>query len=704
MSFSHLLKYGMSLPPHIALAKAMELVKRRMLGKWRAHAERGRTTFPVNASVKATDINHIVTLPPPNLPHVLEGGLKVFVEKAMAHEFNLLGSDWSKVAIPADATKNPVSEGNQTRSEEIRRLISSGYQAIDWHSDFKSNHQWRASDRSEAISYGHEPMVDIKVPWELARLQHLVQMAFAFGITKTHTSNEAGPYAQEFCDQTLDFISTNPPGYGVNWSCTMDVAIRAANLVMAFDLFHTFEARFTQTFIDEFVASIEAHGTHIINNLEWRPGFRGNHYLADIVGLLIIAAWLPDSARTRSWLAFAMQEFVDEVGLQFNADGSNAEGSTNYHRLSAEMVTYATAVILGLPNKKRAALETPDHSHWPTSPAMKPRSIKWHDLYGPFSQQYFEQIHRMAIFTIDVSKPDGHVAQIGDTDNGRLFKIIPALLKNTSDEDILDHTHLISAIGGLLDDEALLNYAGAHYQLEAEFIRTLKRSHAISVASPASRLPDEAVISRPVVGKTTTAVKQLLITLPTEDLLSGLQAISYPNFGLFLWRSERLFLAIRCGPIGQGGNGGHAHNDQLSIELQIDGVDWLADPGTGVYTADVKKRDLYRSHLAHFGPRLQMAEPSRLDLGLFKLEDNANSACLLFNKSEFLGVHHAYAAPTYRRIKINRTQIEITDSENGAELNEQNQHRLEVDNAADLRAVFGPGVPFSRGYGLPKTT
>ena len=38
-----------------------------------------------------------------------------------------------------------------------------------------------------------------------------------------------------------------------------------------------------------------------------------------------------------------------------------------------------------------------------------------------------------------------------------------------------------------------------------------------------------------------------------------------------------------CLAVGQDGNGGHAHNDQLSIELNVDGEDWIADPGTYLY-------------------------------------------------------------------------------------------------------------------------
>ena len=64
-------------------------------------------------------------------------------------------------------------------------------------------------------------------------------------------------------------MSANPPRYGVNWVCTMDVAIRAANLILAYDIFRAKDALFCPEFVNEFVATIHTHGKHIVHNLEW---------------------------------------------------------------------------------------------------------------------------------------------------------------------------------------------------------------------------------------------------------------------------------------------------------------------------------------------------------------------------------------------------------------------------------------------------
>ncbi len=700
MSFSHLIKYGLSLPPHVALAKALQMAGRSLQGRWRTVAGKHRrshgdvTTTPV---AQLHRIFHMRGLPVPASGSL---GLQRACERTLAHEFNLLGSGWTNVTPPSDAGDTPLSPGNQSYAAELRSRIDKDYLAIDWQRDFISGYRWSAAQASQALVYGHEPGVDIKFPWELARLQHLPQLALAGGSGQGDAKTTGGLsiYAREFCNQTLDFMAANPPGYGVNWVCTMDVAIRAANLIVAFDLFRAQNTNFDADFVNTFAAALRDHGRHIARNLEWHGGFRGNHYLADLTGLLFIAAFLPGDPQTECWLALAVQEFTNECRIQFHGDGSNAEASTSYHRLSAEMAVYGTALIMGLSDAKIQSLQTVEAARWTARPPLRAAGLRTADGPAPFAKDHFERLRKMARFTRDITKPNGQIIQIGDTDNGRFLKLNPAYLAHSEDEDHLNHSHLLAAIGGVLDD-TWTHLAGPHYATEAALVGALKgHKPPPPIPTPASdAVPAPAIDPEPA---TATKTHQLVIELPQPDLLADLKAIAYKDFGLYIWRSERFFLAVRCGPIGQAGNGGHAHNDQLSVELQIDGIDWLADPGTATYTADTAKRDRYRSHLAHFGPRLQSAEPSRLDLGLFRLEDNAQAQCLTFDGTRFLGRHSAYGLTTYRHIHLGGRQIRITDSEGGIATADQAITQTTVHNADQLRQYFGPGVAFSRGYGF----
>jgi len=81
---------------------------------------------------------------------------------------------------------------------------------------------------------------------------------------------------------------------------------------------------------------------------------RGNHYLSNIAGLLFVAAYLPGTKEVDCLLALAVQELVNEMELQFNRMVPISSASTNYHRLSAEMLVYATALYRASREKERS--------------------------------------------------------------------------------------------------------------------------------------------------------------------------------------------------------------------------------------------------------------------------------------------------------------------------------------------------------------
>jgi len=114
-----------------------------------------------------------------------------------------------------------------------------------------------------------------------------------------------------------------------------------------------------------------------------------------------------------------------------------------------------------------------------------------------------------------------------------------------------------------------------------------------------------------------TAVKQE--GLLTENHFSF--PYIYDDAGRFIWKNENLYMILVAGPKGQGGNGGHAHNDILSYELNVDGYDIIVDPGTFVYTGNPKERNYFRSVKNHNTLCWKDLEPCSLHEGLFTLRE-----------------------------------------------------------------------------------
>jgi hypothetical protein len=257
----------------------------------------------------------------------------------------------------------------------------------------------------------------------------------------------------------------------------------------------------------------------------------------------------------------------------------------------------------------------------------------------------------------------------------------------------LDHKSFLGIVGALLGREDLSFEAGLS-TLDGQLIAALGTIPKTSpVATPTS-----------LVGVSPPSDRDPLNTTFTFQpggggLNSGLQLESFPDFGLYLFRSPRLWLAVRCGPIGQNGRGGHSHNDQLAIELSIDGADWLSDPGTYLYTPMPERRDAYRSVLAHAAPRFGRQEPGRLDLGLFWLGNEARAQCLYFGPDGFVGEHTGFGFALRRRIVIADDLVVIFDSGAPGPIGSSHDCRT----ADDAKAACVMTLPFSPGYGLSGT-
>ncbi len=662
---------------------------------------------------------------PAALPATSKRVIAALSANYLAHRFDLLGSGWVRVrhgmvcrgvegwryeggpAVEPDREgrwlQGRINRSNLAESQRIWKMVDASYVPIDWQRDFKSGYRWAEDTWYLDIRYGHKPGVDIKVPWELARMQHLPRLALAYALAKNEVQGlaSANRYVSEFRNQVLDFIATNPPRFGVNWRSAMEVAIRAANWAVAADLFRASGAKFDEAFEDILARSLYEHGLHIECNLEWDPEVRGNHYLANVAGLLFIAAYLPRTPKTDAWLAFAVRELVNEADFQFAPDGTHREASTAYHCLTAEMMAYATGLVLALPGHKRQALAEYDHRQMPSRPPLVPAPVQLYPSgrggqLTPFPGWYFQRLERMGEFVAHITKPDGRVPQVGDNDSGRFLRFdasfselkvgqARARYDNLAgydelpddasywDEDHLDHRGLLAAMGALFARADLLSAAGEGC-LEAEIMRGLlggagtvpswrqrntaaRGAEAVSVGAE-----DQLHAPRKELDAFGGARCYEIVTGPAGgDLRDGLACYGYPDFGLYVLRSKRLYLAIRCGGFGLVGNGGHAHHDQLSIELSLDGRNLIVDPGTYLYSALPHRRNEYRHEHAHFAPHPQRHQAQGTGPGLFQMRDRAVARCLYFGPRGFAGCHRAFGPAVYRVIEIEPSAIRITD-------------------------------------------
>ena len=621
------------------------------------------------------------------------------------HKFDLLGSGWCKVhygmkalgveghTYPSEKPVKVDTEGGWLSRKIARRnlayvkkvwgMIDESYEPIPWQMDFKSGYTWSAKTWYTEIAYGMLPGIDVKVPWELARMQHLPMLARAY---RAAAIGEKDGYAREFRNEILDFIATNPPQFGVNWRCTMDVGIRVANWLVAYDLFRLFGVSFDEGFERTLASSVYDHGRHIIRNLEYMPHLRSNHYLSDITGLLFVAIHLPSCDETDAWLAFALQEIVSEMEHEFHEDGSNFEGSTSYHRLSTELMLYSSlfAVQMDVGRRSRMRFYKPQiHRVQPRLKLLREQDFDL-DRAEIFPAWFWERLAKALRFTSDLLHEDGTIPQIGDNDSGRFLKLNPvyevlnaneavnkyASLNGLSankeqifyDENILNHEHLQQAYRVLSG-----RGPGKSVNFEVALIREMVKSIPTVHLEDNAFKTDDILIASVVDTLPLGDLTELEYHFPKpKELISDICCYAYPGMGVYIYKSPHFYMTVRCGEVGQKGNGGHAHNDQLSITLRIDGVDIVVDPGTYLYTPVPERRNEFRSTAAHF--TIQRADNKEQNpwhhgrAGLFSMKKEQTFAkVLLLNSNAIVMEHRGFDDKVYRIVEFMEDEVYVRD-------------------------------------------
>jgi Heparinase II/III-like protein/Heparinase II/III N-terminus len=269
---------------------------------------------------------------------------------------------------------------------------------IDWHADFKTGRRWPLR-HSSLLPVAYADGSDIRVPWELSRSQHLPLLAGAYRL-----SGELR-YLDELGEQLMSWIGSNPVERGPNWACTMDVAIRAANWTAALALCAEDAAK--EPWFRPTLESLLLHGRFIRSHPE-DGEVRGNHYLTDVIGLLVVSAVFSSGWEGNEWATWACAELVREMEHQVRGDGCAHEASIPYHRLVTELFVCGTQAADALARGK-----LPD----------------W----------YRDRLDSMLAFTRDYTRPDGLAPQIGDADDGRLLP-----LGDYAALDPRDHRHVFA--------------------------------------------------------------------------------------------------------------------------------------------------------------------------------------------------------------------------------------------------------------------
>jgi len=223
---------------------------------------------------------------------------------------------------------------------------------------------------------------DVKYVWELNRHEHLLHLGLAYWLTEDER------YAKEFCQQITDWIDANPYLVGVNWTSSLEVAVRVINWVFSYNLF--LDSKYLDNELNyKILNSLYQQGRYIIRNLSFFSS-PYNHLIGEATAIFILGTLFPEFQEASQWKITGWQILESEIEKQFFGDGGGVEQAISYHHYTLGF--YLLASILQIKN-----------------------GIK-------VNPKILEVIEQAIEFSMYLIKPNGSLPMIGDADDARSVK------------------------------------------------------------------------------------------------------------------------------------------------------------------------------------------------------------------------------------------------------------------------------------------
>ncbi len=344
--------------------------------------------------------------------------IMVAAEAALAHRVDLLGS-------------GPTELGTQ----------------IAWSRDFKTGFVWPPCFALRMAYCDPRTPDDVKVPWELSRVQWLFPVGQAYLLAGDER------YAEGARGVLEQWIDANPIAYSVNWACTMEVALRILSWTWLFRVFFASRAWDDPTFRLRLLSALYLHGEFTEKFIE-RSDINGNHFTADAAALVVAGLFFGAGAGPERWAANGWRWLREEFDRQVFPDGVDFEGSVAYHRLVTELFLV---------------------------PALFRRA---HGL--EVEPRYWDTLIRMARFVAAYTRPDGQSPLAGDADDARALAF--------GAQAIGDHRYLVEVIAAAIGDEALRAATAGHGSAEPFWWGSDRggstADQGVAAAPPSSAFPD----------------------------------------------------------------------------------------------------------------------------------------------------------------------------------------------------------------------
>ena len=219
---------------------------------------------------------------------------------------------------------------------------------------------------------------DVKIVWELGRMQHLVPLSQAWFITGN------AKYASSVVRDIESWIAQCPHMRGVHWVSPMETALRLLSWTWAISLLTNWDG-LTDIFC-ELVAKSVYQQLRFINERYSLYSSANNHLTAEATGVFVTACFWDRFNESARFRRTAKAHLIWCCEPQHTIKGVNREQAFSY-----QIFVWNLLVIAGLAAKS---------------------------VSDPLPQSYWHRLKQSARFLSNVSDQHANIPNIGDEDGG----------------------------------------------------------------------------------------------------------------------------------------------------------------------------------------------------------------------------------------------------------------------------------------------
>ena len=216
---------------------------------------------------------------------------------------------------------------------------------VDWHLDPVAGERAPLLHWSRMTRLDPRDQLDRKIVWELNRHHAFVVLGRAYWLTGDER------YAETFARLLDDWIGANPPGLGINWTSSLEIALRIIAWSWALALFRD-SSQLTPELFRRALLTIALQAEHVARYPSTYSS-PNTHVTGEALGLFYAGTLWPELRGAATWQKAGLGTLLSSLPRHVGADGVYFERSTTYHLYTVDFYAHLARPRLGERNRRR---------------------------------------------------------------------------------------------------------------------------------------------------------------------------------------------------------------------------------------------------------------------------------------------------------------------------------------------------------------